>query len=85
MELMKLEDAPDGTRYVTLHGAALGRLTRLESGYWQCEWRSTSGSHETPTQLEQDNSERAERWAFDEVANALVMEEQARRKHEGTG
>lgn len=81
--LMSIETANDGRRYITLHGVALGRLTRLEDGHWRCEWRSTEGWWKTPTTLEQDHSERAEQWATEEVADVLAMEEQARREHEG--
>jgi hypothetical protein len=84
VKLMSIETARDGTSYLTLHGVALGRLTRLEDGQWRCEWRSTEGWYKTPTTLEQGHPERAEQWATEEVADSLAIEEQARRQHEGS-
>jgi hypothetical protein len=84
VDLMSIETASDGTIYLTLHGVAVGRLTRQEDGRWRCEWRSTKGWWKTPTTLEQNHSERAEQWATEEVADLLSMEEHARREHEGS-
>jgi hypothetical protein len=78
--LMGVETAEDDTRYITLHGVAVGRMTRLEDGQWRCEWRSTKGWWATPSTLEQDHSERAEQWATEEVADAFAMEEEDRGK-----
>jgi hypothetical protein len=84
VEVMSIETTRDGASYITLHGVALGCLTRLETGQWRCEWRSTESWYQTPTTLEQGHPARAEPWATEEVADSLAMEEQARREHEGS-
>lgn len=77
VERLQIEEALDGTRLVTLDGAALGRLNRDETtGHWALKWHA--GWHDYPTQLEGSRDEEvAELWAAEAVADMLAMERAA--------